>query len=73
MYLRCSSVFFVLLQSDNELKGTKFASFMAEFKKGSFKQVTTCYIQYVVRAKESHLRFTISILKGKYKFSITVY
>lgn len=27
----------VLLQSDNEFKGTKFATFMAEFKKGSFK------------------------------------
>ena len=48
MYLRCSSVFFfcVLLQSDNEFKGTKFATFMVELKKGSFKLVTTCYIQY---------------------------
>ena len=27
----------VLLQSDSEYKGTKFATFMAEFKKGSFK------------------------------------
>lgn len=30
-------VFFVLLQSDNKFKGTKFATFMAELKKGSFK------------------------------------
>ena len=27
----------VLLQSDTEYKGTNFATFMAEFKKGSFK------------------------------------
>ena len=27
----------VLLQSDTEFKGTKFATFMAEFKKGSLK------------------------------------
>ena len=27
----------VLLQSDSEYKGTKYATFMAEFKKGSFK------------------------------------
>ena len=27
----------LLLLSDNEFKGTKFATFMAEFKKGSFK------------------------------------
>ena len=27
----------VLLKSDTEYKGTKFATFMAEFKKGSFK------------------------------------
>ena len=32
-----SFFFFVLLQSDNEFKGTKFATFMAELKKGSFK------------------------------------
>ena len=44
VYLRCSSVFtrdcitYYVLQSDNEFKGTKFATFMAEFKKGiSFK------------------------------------